>query len=147
MWRRLVYWQPSAGYPRLLITNYAAQPSSTPGTLDNTIAGFSNAGIVQIAEGTVSVFAPTPSNAIYPSVTQVAVLACFDSLGNAFTLRIPAPKVTAFLADGVTVAPATLSAVLTAALLDSVVSPEGHAIVSIVSGLLNGPANPGSQLT
>ena len=147
LWRRLVYWQPAFGYARLLITNYSAQPSSTPGTFDNTIATMSNAGIVQIAEGTVTVFAPSPTASTYPSVTQLATLACFDSAGLAFTMRITAPKLSIFEADGVTVKPTELAAVLTAALLDGVVSPDNNAIVSIVSGVLNGPAVPGSQLT
>lgn len=147
MWRRLVYWQGAFGYARLLITNYAAQPSSTPGTLDNTIAAMSNSGIIQIAEGTVSTFAPSPVAATYSSVTQVAIVNCLDSAGLAFTLRIPAPKLSIFEADGVTVKPTELSTLLTAALLDAVVSPDGNAISSIVSGVLNGPAVPGSQLT
>lgn len=147
MWRRLVYWQGTFGYPRLLITNYSAQPGSTPGTLDGTIAGFSNAGIVQIAEGTVTVFTPVPTSATYPSVRQLAILNCLDTSGLAFKLSIPAPKLSIFAADGVTVTAATLAAVLTAALLDSVVSPADNAIASIPSGLLNGAAEPGSTLT
>lgn len=147
LWRRLVYWQGAYGYPRLLITNYSAQPASTPGTLDNTIATFSNSGIVQVAEGLVTVFTPSPTAATYPSVVQAALLTCLDTTGDAFKMSIPAPKLSAFLADGVTISPATLASILTAALLDGVVSPAGHAIASIPSGILNGPAQPGSSLT
>lgn len=148
MWRRLVYWQGAYGYSRLLISTYAAQPSSTPGTLDGTVAGFSNAGIAQIAEGTVTIFTPTPIVATYPSVTQLARVTFLDTAANVFSLGIPAPKLSAFAADGITLLPATLSSLLTAALLDQLLNPgTGLAVNGVVSGILNGPARPGVQLT
>jgi hypothetical protein len=147
VWRRLVYWQGAFGYPRLLITNYVVQPSTAPGLLDATIAGYSNADIVQISEGPVSTYSASPTAAIYPSVTQLARLHCIDTAGLAFQLSIPAPLAAIFAADLVTVLPAVLTAVLGAAVSDSCVSPYGNAISGIVSGLLNGPAFPGSSLS
>lgn len=138
MWRRFVYWQGTTGFARMITTNYSAQPSSTPGTLDNTIASMSNAGISQIAEGTVTVFTPAPVSAVYPSVTDVAVLNGLDSAGFAFRIFVPAPKASIFEADGITVQPSYLSSVLTAALLDGFVSPQGNSPSSLVSGELQG---------
>jgi hypothetical protein len=146
MWRRLVYWQGTFGYPRLLISNYSAQPASTPGTLDNTVAAMSNAGIVQISEGVMTPFSPAPLSAIYPSVTQTAIVTCLDAVGFAFKLTIPAPRLAIFAADAVTVSTASLASLLTAALLDGLVSPYNNAIASMPSGILNGPAEPGSSL-
>ena len=147
MWRRLIYWQGSYGYARLYITNYAAQPATVPGTLDNVIASYSNAVIAQVAEGAVTGLSGSPVSSIYPSVTQSAILACVDTALNAFKLSIPAPKASIFEADMVTVTPTVLAAVLAAAVADAVVSPQGNAIQGILSGVLNGPAFPGSSLS
>lgn len=138
MWRRFVYWQATSGFPRMITTNYAMQPSSAPGTLDNTIASMSNAGILEIAEGAVTVFSPTPVAATYPAVTDLAVLNGLDTSGLAFRILVPAPKSSIFAADGVTVLTSYLSSVLTAALLDQFLSPQGNAPASMVSGLLGG---------
>lgn len=148
MWRRLVYWQGAFGYPRLLISNYAAQPSAAPGSLDTYLQSQSNAYIAQIAEGVVTTFTfPAPVPNPYPSVVQLAVCTYLDSASNQGTIKIPAPKRSIFLADGITVNPAILANILSNALVDSFVSPQGNAISSMVSGVLNGPAFPGSTLT
>jgi hypothetical protein len=154
MWRRMAYWQGAFGYPRLLITNYVVAPLSVPGLLDTAIASGSNAQIVQIAEGTVYSFSVTPSATPYPSVTQLARLACLDTANRAFNLSVPAPLGVGgesgtgiFQADLVTVQPEYLEVVLGAAVADGCVSPYGNAIAAIVSGILNGPAYPGSSLS
>lgn len=148
MWRRLVYWQGAFGYPRLLISNYSAQPSTAPGSLDSYLATISNAVIAQIAEGTVTNFTnPPPAANPYPSVVQVAVCTYLDSAGNAGTIKVPAPKLSIFLADGITVNPAILANIASNATVDGFISPQGNAIASMVSGVLNGPAFPGSTLT
>ena len=148
MWRRLVYWQGAFGYPRLLISNYAAQPSTAPGSLDSYLATISNAIIVQIAEGAVTNFTnPPPVAAAYPSVVQCAECTYLDVSGNAGTIKVPAPKLSMFLADGITVNPAILANILGNAQADNFVSPQGNALASMVSGVLNGPAYPGSTLT
>jgi hypothetical protein len=154
LWRRLVYWQGAYGYPRLLITNYVVAPLSAPGALDTAIASGSNAQIVQIAEGTVYSFSVAPTASPYPSVTQLARLACLDSANKAFNLSVPAPISVGggsgtgiFLSDRVTVDPEYLEVVLEAAVADGCVSAYGNAIAAIVSGILNGPAYPGSSLS
>jgi len=148
MWRRLNYWQGAYGYPRLIITNYLAQPVGVPCYYENTIGLYSNAGLLQVAEGTVYPLTPFILNNAYPSVVQCAILSCIDSAGLVFNVRIPAPiRATVFLADGITVDPAVATAIYNAAHSDQVCSPQGNLIASIVSGVLNGPAFPGSTLT
>ena len=144
VWRRFCYWQSSYGYPRQTLINYSAQPLSLPSTLEGTLEGMSNARIIQVAEGTVTGLSPTiPVTAVYPSVKQAVRLVCLSSAGYEFTIILPAPLLSIFAADAVTVLPANLSAITTAALLDGVVDPYGNPITSIVSGVINGNAYPG----
>lgn len=146
MWRRFSYWQSSFGYPRQCLINYAAQPSSLPSTTEGTLQTMSYARIIQIAEGLVTGLSPTiPPSAVYPSVKQAVRLVCLSTAGYEFTIILPAPRLPIFGADAVTVQPANLAAILTAATLDGVVDPYGNAISAIVSGVLNGNAYPGDS--
>lgn len=139
MWRRLVYWQGAFGYPRLLISNYAAQPSTLPGHLDTYLESVSNARIVQVSEGLVTPLTPAPAlTGAYPSVVQLAVCTYLDSGSSQGTIRVPAPLRSIFLADGITVDPTNADVVALGAqiMTPTYPIPTNGAAVSTRDGLL-----------
>jgi hypothetical protein len=95
----------------------------------------SNADWAQVWESAVTANTPAPATASYPSVALAAALTFVCADGTLAVLKIPAPVVGLFLADGQTVDPVAAAAVITAC-VGSLVSSTGSPTTAYVSGVL-----------
>lgn len=110
--------------------------STGGGTIQSDMEAISNAGVLNEWEGTLNVTTPSTSSSQYPSVTQQATLVFLCADGTSARLDIPAPVLSIFLSDGVTVdstAIATLIADCVGNLLSTSLSPA----TAFLSGILN----------
>lgn len=133
MWRIYNIWLDASGSTRLVSNNYAAAPF---GNLDAELRSISNAVIYQTAQGTVTFFTSIPVVAAYQSVFQCAYVTVVDASGYEANILVPAPKLSIFASDGITVVPAALADILSAALADGYVLPNGSSPSSAPTGIL-----------
>lgn len=133
MWRIYDIWLDCVGNTRLVSNNYAAAPF---GNLDAELRSISNAVIWQTAQGTVTTFALVPANATYASVFACAYVTVVDSSGNEAAILVPAPKLSIFEADAITVTPTVLGDILSAASADGYVLANGNPPAAAPTGML-----------
>lgn len=136
---RSVVWTDANGYQTIsrIVANITAGP------VQAAILGCSNADFLQYWEGPqFSNISPSPTAAGYIAGSQVALLVYQCADGTSVQVRIPAPQLAIFLADGRTVDPAN-AAVLTlnAAVIGVLVSTTGSLATAYQSGSLL-PYNP-----
>jgi len=81
----------------------------------SALAAQSNAVVQDFWEGTDVFPFLVPVNALYPAVADYASLLFADAGGDETYINLPAPKAAIFLADGVTVDPAAIAAIIAAA--------------------------------
>jgi hypothetical protein len=98
------------------------------------IAAISNAAVYQAWEGDLVVPAtPSPVSAPLQSVRDQATLAFQTGAGSLVRVQVPAPDIGIFQADGETVDPATIAALIAAVIAD-VVTADGTALTAYVAG-------------
>jgi hypothetical protein len=124
---------------------YADSQGNTTAHLLTTVAGAaavrglilakSNADWVASWEGPLLANgSPAPTASAYIAVTTEAVLTFTTAAGNFATVRIPAPQTGIFKADGFTVDPAQITALIAQVLTD-IVTANGTALTAYVSGV------------
>src|SRR5882724_9709050 len=77
--------------------------SGGSGSILSALLACANSDAFQFWESVLATFTPAPVASDYLNVGQVAVLTFVTASGSQVSLRIPAPKLSIFLADGVTV--------------------------------------------
>jgi len=106
-------------------------------TILTDMLALTNADQLNTWEGNLTVNgSPSPVNAAYPGLQQIANLVFLCADGSTAQLRLVAPKLSIMLADGVTV-DATMIATLIADCVGNLESPTGSLAVSFLSGRLN----------
>jgi hypothetical protein len=106
-------------------------------TILTDLLALSNADQLNTWEGNLTVnSSPAPVNAAYPGLQQVANLVFLCADGSTAQIRLPAPKLSIMLSDGVTVDPASI-VTLIADCIGNLESPTGSLAVSFLSGRLN----------
>lgn len=133
MWRVYSIWLDVIGNTRLVSNNYSAAPF---GNLDAVLLTLSNAVVSQYSQGTVTSTGLIPVNAGYVSVYTAGYVTVLDAAGLESIIVVPAIKLSAVAADGVTILPATLAAILAAAIADGYVSAIGASPVSAPTGIV-----------
>lgn len=130
---RSVVWIDSGGNSTITLI----RTSSGAGTIEGDVLALSNADWFNQWEGTLFVNAsPSPTFADYPSVTQNATLLFLCADGTNARLDIVAPKISIFMADGVTVDPSTITGLI-ADCVGNLLSASLSPAVSYLSGFLN----------
>lgn len=133
MWRRYNIWIDVVGNTRLISNNYSSAPF---GNLDAYISSVSNATVLQSSQGTVTAPGGTPVAATYATVWYAAYCTVADAAGLESIIIIPAPQLTIFASDSITVLPSVLSALLAAALADGYVLPGGSTPTAVLAGIM-----------
>jgi len=100
------------------------------------VAAVSNAVPQQQWEGPLTVPGGAAVAASFPDVSDVAWLTFTKASGELVKVAIPAPLASIFLADGETVDPTQVAALITA-VIANVVDASGNAVTAYVSGLRN----------
>jgi hypothetical protein len=129
--RQASYWVDAYGATRMTTFNYSASPL----TIANDLINASNGGISQFFNGAVTNLAPFPVTVPYQGVQDSALLLFQDSGGSLTKIYLPAPAITIFLADNVTVDPANADVIaIVASVLTYGLSSQGLALVSFLGG-------------
>lgn len=105
-------------------------------TIQSDVEALSNAGVLNEWDGTLTVTTPSTSSAQYPSVTQQATLVFLCADGTTARIDIPAPALSIFLSDGVTV-DATTIGILIADCIGNLLSTTLSPATAYLSGILN----------
>jgi hypothetical protein len=95
----------------------------------------SNAGIQEWWEQLDNILSTLPSPASYPFASQVAYLSFTDAGGLGARLAVPAPLASIFLADGATVDPSQVAAIIAAATTE-IVTSSGALVTTFRGGSL-----------
>lgn len=112
------------------------QTSTGAGSIQSALIGHSNADFNSWWEGDLHVnSSPVVSAAAYPQLSPPCILNFLCADGTIATLRLPAPKLAIFLADGTTV-DATKIADVIAAAVGNLLSPSQSLAVSFLGGTL-----------
>jgi hypothetical protein len=128
-------WLDSSG---LTSMHYYDTGDATGDVIAGDIANLSNAGQLAFWHGDLTVYSPpTVPGGDYTLVQTYALLTFTDGVGGTVTLRIPAPLTTIFAADGRTVSPAAIAALI-ADVVGHVVTPAGNLVTAYVTGTLQG---------
>jgi hypothetical protein len=123
-------WADAGGHTTAHLLTTAAGAAA----VQTAIAAKSNAAVLLSWEGTLVVNpTPSPVNASFPDVFDQAALLFQTPAGSITTIVIPAPMANIFLADGETVDPAQISAIITAVIANTV-TQNGTPVTSYVSG-------------
>ena len=111
--------------------------TSTGGaTIQADVQAKSNAGVLNEWNGTLVTTAPSTSAAQYPSVTQQATLVFQCADGTTARIDIPAPVLSIFLSDGVTVDATTITTLI-ADCIGNLLSTSLSPATAYLSGILN----------
>ena len=106
-------------------------------TILTDLLALSNADEINTWEGDLTVNgSPAPVNAEYPGLNTVANLLFLCADGTTAQLKLPAPKISIFLADGVTIDASAITTLI-ADCIGSLQSASGSLAVSFQAGRLN----------
>lgn len=109
------------------------------GSILSAVLACANSDASQFWESVLATFTPAPAAADYININQVALLNFVTASGSIATLRIPAAKLSIFLADGVTVDGTNTAVVnLVAACIGSLTDEAGSLVTAFVGGRLAG---------
>lgn len=128
--KRSIIWLDAGGRTTLTIPCTSAGASS----IMSALQGKSNADVQEWWEGFDNVLFPTPSSSLYPDTTDSARLTFTDTSGSLANLSLVAPQASIFMADGVTVNPAAIAAIIGAS-IGNLCSGAGGVVTSYVSGI------------
>lgn len=128
--KRSIIWLDAGGRTTLTIPCTSAGASA----IMSALQAKSNADVQEWWEGFDNVLFPSPAGALYPDVTDTARLTFTDSSGSLANLSLVAPVASIFMPDGVTVNPAAIAAIISAA-VGNLCSGAGGTVVSFVSGI------------
>jgi len=129
---RSIVWIDAGGRTQITLL----RTSSGGATIETDILALMNADWINEWEGTLNINAsPAPSTSAYPSVLQQATLVFLCADGTSARLDIPAPMLSIFLADGVTVDPSAITTLI-ADCTGNLLSPSLSPVVSYQSGIL-----------
>ena len=103
--------------------------------IQGAIDAVSNAGVFNTWEGTLVITTPSSTTATYASVTSEALLQFQCADGTEAQLAIPAPSLSIFLSDGVTVDQTMITALI-AACIGTLVSTSLSPATAYLSGYL-----------
>lgn len=118
------------------ITLLLANPTAS--SIIAAIAAISNSAETEHWEGPLVIASsPSPTFATYPSIAQQAVLSFRCADNTIARVAVPAPALSIFLADGITVDASTITTLITAC-ISQLVSNTGSAAVSFIGGSLQG---------
>jgi hypothetical protein len=128
--RRTTVWVDAQGKT----TAHLLTTAAGAGAVESEIDAVSNAGVLETWEGVFTVNAtPGAIVAPYDSVRDRAVLVFQTASGATARIVVPAPDGAIFMADGETVDPATITALIAAVLADAVTT-DGTALTAYVAG-------------
>lgn len=131
MFRRYVVWIDFNGRTRLTLINTAAGAAGVQAAL----LAQSNADVLNSEDGALTVnAAPAPAAAVYQNVGDSAALTFQDAGGTLTVLQLPAPKLGVFMADGETVNPAAIAAIITS-VVGTVETSSGGLVTAYVGGV------------
>lgn len=129
---RSIVWVDGAGGSTISLIRALTSAS----TIETELLAVSNSDWFNEWEGTLNInLSPAPTIASYQSVSQQATLVFQCADGTTARVNVIAPKLSIFLADGVTVDPTAISSLITACvgtLLSATLSPA----TAFVSGIL-----------
>jgi len=129
---RSVLWVDAGGGATMIRQRTATGMS----TIQADIIAVSHADYNEYWEGDLVVNStPSPTSGEYQSVTQIAILSFLCVDGTIATLRLPAPQLSIFLADNITV-DATVIATLIADCIGNLQSATGSLAAAYLSGFL-----------
>lgn len=112
--------------------------NATGSTIRAKLLLHSNADVFDWSEGVDHTnLSPLPTNAIYNSVGDTAVLLFADGSGNQASLALPAPQSGIFLADTVTVDASAIADIVTAA-TTYLVNSAGNTVTTFLTGYRRG---------
>lgn len=131
---RSVLWGDAGG--NTSISLILANPSGAG--IQGALLGKSNADYLEYWEGPLVINgSPAPTAAQYQSVQQSAVLSFLCGDGTIARVALLAPKLSIFLADGITVDSTQIAGII-AACTGNLISNTGSAAVSFLGGTLQG---------
>lgn len=118
------------GHTRLTLVNSTAGAAGVQAAL----LAVSNADILNSEDAALTVNgAPAGVAAVYQDVSDSAALYFQDAAGNLTTVQLVAPQAGIFMADGETVNPAAIAALI-AAVVGTVITPAGGLVTAYVGG-------------
>lgn len=141
VWARSTVWVDANGFRSITKLTSVGGASSVVGDLQ----ALSNADTSQYWESAVTTNVPVPVSAPYQSGGQRAALTFICADTTNVVVIVPAPKLTIFQADGITVDLLNVDVILfaTAAVAQPLCNPSGSPVTALLSGtLLPGAASP-----
>lgn len=130
--QRYIVWVDAGGRTRVTI------PCSNPdnAAIMAAMEAKSEAGVLNWFEGPRNFLSPTPAGGVFADVVDLARLTFTDAGGNLTTLALPAPTLSIFEADSVTVDPTQIAAIIAAA-VGSLCTASGGLVTAYVGGTRN----------
>lgn len=127
--RMSVVWADASGRTRTSFLTTSAGGSAVRAEL----VAVSNADWLQTWEGDLDAQVPAPAGGVYADVADTATLLFQTAAGAIVKVTLPAPDASIFLADGETVDPGEITALISQ-VLASAVTADGTALDSYVGG-------------
>lgn len=129
---RSIVWLDAGGF----VTITRVQTATGAASIQADALAVSDADFNDWWEGDLNInTSPAPTSSQYPSVRQVAVLSFLCADGTIANLRIPAPSISIFLSDGVTVDQTTITTLI-ADCIGNLESVSGSLATSYLAGSL-----------
>jgi hypothetical protein len=129
---RTIIWIDSNGFTNQTLVR--SNPDAS--TIQAKMLLHTNADVLNWWEGPPNINStPTTLSGLYVTVGDQARLLFLDTAGSLVTFNLPAPLLSCFLADGVTVDPSAIADLIAAIIADGQ-SSAGNSIASFVAGNL-----------